>query len=247
MTKYIAEIGLNHMGSEETCMKMVRKAVSCGVDGITIQIFPKIYYNHTKPFRRSLDDNFYKNLSIFLNKRKVLFGLAVTDSEIVKKFYDLKINFWKILSFEFYNDKLINLALKTKKKVYLSTGVASMKDIIEKEKKFKKINFIHTVLHRKIKFSNIGAINLMKYNLNNNNISFTLHTNEDFVVGQAITLEADPIFFYIKNEKNLDYPDNSHAIKLSVLKKKIKIWKKFEVSMGTGIKKRIAIPKWVFV
>ena len=61
----------------------------------------------------------------------------------------------------------------------------------------------------------------------------------------AISLEADPIFFYIKNNDNKYYPDDEHAISIDKLPSKIKLWKKIKFSMGSGIKRRLKTPSWV--
>ena len=48
MSKYIAEVGLNHLGDSKLCLKMINKALSCGVDGISLQIFPRNYYDNSQ-------------------------------------------------------------------------------------------------------------------------------------------------------------------------------------------------------
>ncbi len=246
MTKYIAEVGVNHLGDPNKCFKMINKAISCGVNGITLQILSSSYYDHKKPHRRKLSENFYKKVSKHLKKKRISFGLAITDPAVVKNFSNIKIDFWKILSYEFYNKNLIESALKTKKKVYLSTGVASIKDIKKASKQYKNINFIHTTLSTEINKSNLLAIKSIKKTIKNRKVSFTLHNKEDEVIIPAILLGADPIFFYIKNNDKRYYPDNSHAIKINELKMKIKLWKKIESSMGSGVKKKLPIPKWVY-
>ena len=172
MNKYFAEIGMNHLGDQKLCLKMINQAILAGVDGITLQIFPQNYYDKSKPFRRELKKSFYEKITKYLNKKKIIFGLAVSDSDVVKKFSKLNINFWKILSFEFYNDKLIYETLKTNKKVYLSTGIASINDIKKKNKKFKKLNFMHTTLSSKVKDANILAIEKIKKSIKKKNFFY---------------------------------------------------------------------------
>jgi len=245
MSIYIAEVGHNHLGDTKLCLKMIKKALACGVDGISLQIFHQNYYDNSRPHRREINRSFYEKVAKYLKKKKILFGLGVTDSSVVNKFSNLKIDFWKILSYEFYNDNLIKEALKTKKKVYLSTGVASIKDIKKVSKKYKGINFMHTTLSADINKANIMAIDTMKNIIKNEKISFTLHSENDEVIISAIALGADPIFFYVKNDDKRFYPDDKHAIKLNELRSKIKLWKKIKYSMGDGIKRRLSVPKWV--
>ena len=52
--KFFAEIGLNHLGKDKVCEKMVKTAVISGVDGVTVQILDSKYYNYAKNFKRPL-------------------------------------------------------------------------------------------------------------------------------------------------------------------------------------------------
>lgn len=244
MTKYIAEIGLNHLGDPKLGMQLVKGAAASGVDGISMQIASSDYYDNSRPFRRKINMAFYKKVSNFLKKKKIKFGLAINDVETIKEFSNIKIDFWKILSYKFFNENLIKGVINTKKKIYVSTGIASIKDIIKYSKKYKKINFIHTTLSNNIS-ANLLAIQTMKKKVKNE-ISFGLHSKEAEIIISAISLKADPIFFYIKKNDRRYYPDNIHALNLDVLSKKIKIWKKISFSMGNGMKKKLSVPNWVF-
>jgi len=244
MTKYIAEIGVNHLGDPKLGFQLVKKAASSGVHGISMQILLQKDYDNLKPWRRKIHKKFYKKVASFLKKKKISFGFGVYDANAVQNFSDIKIDFWKIISYHFYDENLIKTALKTNKTVYLSTGIASMADIKKYSKKYKKVNFIHTTLSKNIS-PNMLAIQSIKKNVKNK-VSFGLHSAEDEMIISAISLKADPIFFYIKNNDNRYYPDNTHAIKVDELPKKIKLWKKINFSMGNGIKKRLKTPSWVY-
>ena len=65
MTKYIAEIGLNHLGDPKLGFQLVKKAVASGVDGVSIQFMPESYYDNSKPWRRKINSKFYKKISDF--------------------------------------------------------------------------------------------------------------------------------------------------------------------------------------
>jgi len=244
MTKYIAEIGLNHLGNSKLGMELVKGAVKSGVNGISMQIASPDYYDNSRPFRRKMNMIFYEKVVNFLKKKKINFGLAINDSETIKEFSSIKVDFWKILSYKFFDENLIKNLIKTKKKIYVSTGVASIKDIVKYSKKYRKINFIHTTLSNNIS-ANTLAIHTIRKNVMNE-VSFGLHSKEDEIIISAISLAADPIFFYIKKNDKRYYPDNIHALNIDELPKKIKLWKKINYSMGSGTKKKLSVPKWVF-
>ena len=72
MTRYIAEIGLNHLGDPKLGFQLVKKAVSSGVHGISMQILPTEYYDNSKPWKRKIDKAFYEKVVSFLKKKKKL-------------------------------------------------------------------------------------------------------------------------------------------------------------------------------
>jgi len=245
MTKIIAEIGLNHLGNPKKLFNMITQISKCKVDAVTIQIQADNYYDFSKTFRKKIDFKIYKKISKFLKSKKIKFGLAIVDHKTIGEFSSINVDFWKILSMQFFNHQLINKALKTKKEVFLSTGIVSMKDIKNVAKKFKSINLIHTSFSSKIKDANLLAIERMKKEINNK-VSFGLHSVSDDLIISAIALKSDSVFFYVKyNDKNI-YPDHEHAVNIDVLRAKVKNWRKMILSLGNGIKKRQSLPKWVF-
>ena len=46
--KLIAEIGLNHLGSDTKAISIVKKCLSFDLDGITLQVQPEEYYDKKK-------------------------------------------------------------------------------------------------------------------------------------------------------------------------------------------------------
>lgn len=245
MTNIIAEIGLNHLGNSKNLMRMVKKIIDSRVDALTVQIQKDEYYDLSKPFRKKIDLNTYKKIAKICKLKKIKFGIALVDKKTLKDFSSLNVDFWKILSMQFFNTELIKKTIATRKKVYLSTGIVSMKDIKAMGKRFKSLNLIHTSFSLKLKEANLLAIKNMK-NKVKNKISFGLHSTSDDLIISAIALQSESIFFYVKNNDKKQYPDNEHAINLDKLKVKVKNWRKMLVSLGNGIKKRESLPKWVF-
>ena len=180
-----------------------------------------------------------------MKKNEIRFGVATNNIKTIKKLKNIRIDFWKIISPQFFNNDLIEIALKTKKDVYLSCGIASTNDIYVKSKKYKKLKFIHTSFSEKIYDTNMLAINKIREKINKN-ISFGLHSNLHQLIISAISLQVDKAFFYVKFNDNKYYPDNQHAINLEDLKKNILNWNKISISFGDGVKKREKLPKWVF-
>ena len=240
----IAEIGLNHLGSDRLAISIVKSCVKLDIDGVTLQIQPNEYYDGKKNYKKKLKKETYIKISKILKKKKKLFGLALMHEESFREFKNIKFDFIKVLSTAFNNINLIKKIYK-KTKTIVSTGVADLNEIKKMAKKFPKVNFIHTSLNNEIKNTNLLAINMLKKNLKNQ-VSFGLHSNEKEIMLAAIPLQPHSIFFYIKPNKNCYYPDDKHAIQLKELKKIIIKVNIIKHSLGDGIKSKKKIPRWVF-
>lgn len=244
MIKFIIEIGLNHMGSEKTGLKLVKKAIRVKPWGISFQLAWEKYYDESKPWKKKLTLEFYKKIDIILKKNQIKFGLGIYDINAINFVSGINIDFWKIISTKFYNDNLIHKALKTRKPIFLSTGFASMKEIKKKSLKFKRVNFIHTALDKKIS-QNLNAIKTIKKETKKKEIAYGLHSNDHNVIPMALALDANPIFFYIRPDNKKKYPDHDHAVAINDLKKKINYWRKCKDILSDGKKNNLKIPKWV--
>jgi len=245
MTKIIAEVGLNHMGSPKKLYKIIKDLMLSKIDGVTVQILDDEYYDNSKSFRKKIDMSVYKKISNLLKQKKIKFGIAIVNPKTIQDFKSIKVDFWKILSMKFFNDNLIKKTLLTNKEVYLSTGIVSNFDIKKMSEKYNKLNFIHTSFSVDLKKTNLLAISKLKNQIKSK-VSFGLHAATDEIIISAITLRADSVFFYVKQRNKIIYPDHEHAINLDTLKYKVKTWREIILSLGNGIKKREKLPTWVF-
>ena len=175
--KIFAEIGLNHLGNPKLAINIVKECLKNKVDGITLQIQPESYYDNSKNFKRALNFKTYQKISSIIKKKKKLFGLAIMDKKTLEKSNVIKFDFLKILSLGFNDTSLIKKAINTKKKIFLSTGFADMKSIIDSSKKFANINFIHTSLDLMPKNVNLSAIRTIKKKIKNK-VSYGHHSKD---------------------------------------------------------------------
>ena len=221
MTKIICEIGHNHLGSEKFLFQYLDKLDKKKVSGVTIQLKdPKLY--------KKLYKNYYldiKTINKFLLKAKKKFkyvGISTNTSSYLN-LLDLKqINFFKILSTHIGNYKLINKIKKTKKKIFLSTGLSTInrvKKIVSKIGK-KNIELIHTSFPNSKNSLNLNKIReLKKLGLP---LSYGNHSENIKTVAFACFYDVNYIFIYIKdkfNKKKTPFRDNRHAVKIEQIKK----------------------------
>lgn len=246
--KVIAEIGLNHCGSSIIAKKIVKKLVNTDTDGITFQIKKKIFYSNLKKahflkdesffnsFRESgfykkiflrqkfkslnLSKNFYKNIINFCKKNNKQIGFAVGDITMLKFLSSCGADFFKILSEDLNNKKLIKEAIKSHAKIiFLSTGFHSVEKIenLLKGVNKNKIVLIHTKFEHSIKKNNLKKISLLKKKIGLP-VGFGNHSKNFKIFDVVKKYKPNAIFFYVKSDYFKFHPDDLHAIHLKDIK-----------------------------
>ena len=157
MTKIIAEIGWNHMGDLKLAKKMMLSAKKNGADLVKTQIFdpktlkpgPWDHDGRRKIYDKAmLDSNKYKKLIEFAKTKNQLFSsiMNISGAKMVLKYQN---NLIKIPSTENTNYALLKFCNKKFKKIIVSTGTATFREIKKIGKIInKKISYI--TLHIKL-------------------------------------------------------------------------------------------------
>ncbi len=236
----VAEIGINHMGSEEYAETYIGALLKSKVDAITFQVRESEFYKKKKWQSFYLCDDFYKKIiSQISGKKKV--GIAISDIKKIDFFESLGVDFYKILSRDLSNKKLIEKILDTSKEVYVSTGVSTITDIKKMLKRSKKrknqITLIHTQLTHKIDLVNLKMIEVMKKELDRP-VGFGNHCQNLNVLYAAVSFQPSDFFVYVKgNKRNFDkHPDEEHAISIYSIDNFIKNILELSQAVGTGVK-----------
>ena len=149
----IAEISGNHNGSLKRAIQIVRKAASCGADGIKLQTYtPDTMTLNSKKRDFFINDkkslwygkslyNLYKSAQTPWEWHKVLFKEAKKlgliyfstsfDETSLKFLKQFNLPIHKVASFENTDLRLIKLVAQTKKPMIISLGMANYKEIKE--------------------------------------------------------------------------------------------------------------------
>ena len=233
----IAEIGLNHLGSEKKLMSYLE----ClnGVDAITLQVLSEDFYTGAYS-KFALDHKTIKRFLIQARFNGFKVGLVTDDIEKITK-YKRDVNFFKILSKDLINVNLLDHIYSTEaEKIYLSTGMSDFKylDALKDVGYFNdpRIGLIHTQLSNSSNDVNLKAIATMRkrYEIP---ISYGHHCKVLETIYTSLAFEPESIFFYIKDSENCEFPDDAHAFSVDHLQKIINNFREIRYSLGDGVKK----------
>lgn len=242
----IAEIGLNHMGSEDYALHLVKSLIKIKrIDAITIQVREESFYKGSRK-KLILNDNVYKKINDLIKKKNKKFGVALCDYKKIKFYENLKIDFVKIINNDIKNQILLHKLLNSRiKKFFFSTGLSNKRDIIDLVKKIKKYNknyeIIHTSLSHDADQANLNSIKYLK-KITKFPIAFGLHSKFHEIMILSLYFNPSSLLFYIKGNRYKIHRDEKHALKIDDLNKityLIKQFPKIIGKMGKSIPKNI--------
>tara|TARA_B100000787_G_scaffold163912_2_gene146049 strand:+ start:399 stop:1397 length:999 start_codon:yes stop_codon:yes gene_type:complete len=176
----IAEIGSNHNGSMKIAKKTILKAIEAGADCVKFQsfspqsLFTKDMLNKNlqlkkEVFKYSLSPKKLEILAGFCKKKSIDFASTpFSDEELNFLTKKIKVKFIKIASMDLNNYQFLEKVAKTKKTVFISTGMAKYDEIVRAIKIFRKHGSKIVLLHcvamypADKKFLNLKKILLLK-------------------------------------------------------------------------------------
>lgn len=153
----IAEIGSTHDGSISLAKESIKKAAKSGADFVKFQMHiaeeetlenaPSPYYFQNESrfeyFKRtSFNFRQWKEIVNQCKRYKVEFLCSPFSLKAVEVLEKLKVKYYKLPSGELTNLPLISKLAKTKKKIFLSTGMSSWKEIEQATKLISRKNFL---------------------------------------------------------------------------------------------------------
>lgn len=166
MPYVIAEIGSNHDGDIEKCKKLIREIKFCGCDAVKLQkknvetLYTKSFANelymgfgdtygeHKKALEFSEAD--FVELSAFADEIGITFFATPFDETSAEFLNSINVPAFKIASAYLRDLPLLERVISFKKPMIISTGGATIKNIIEtyrwlKDRDFNDFAFLHCV------------------------------------------------------------------------------------------------------
>ena len=263
MNSYIiAEAGVNHNGSLELAKKLVDKAKEAGADCVKYQTFkankivsknaakadyqkkqtesPESQHEMLKKLELSFDD--FIELNNYCKEIGIEFLSTAFDFESIDFLNQLGMQVWKIPSGEITNLPYLIKIAKLNKKVILSTGMSTMREIedavnILKDHGASELIILHCTTEYPTPYEdvNLNAMLAIKERFGYE-VGYSDHTMGIEVPIAAVALGAKVIEKHFTLDRTMDGPDHKASLEPSELKTMVDAIRNIELSMGTGIK-----------
>lgn len=260
--KIIAEIGVNHNGSRDMAVQLIKSAKQCGADAVKIQIFNteemvtrsadkaayqkqsvpdcKTQFDMLKQYELELEEIAYvKNFCDEKNIELIATPFDFTSLEIMKK---LSFDTVKISSGDITNIPLLKKVNETGKNVIISAGMANLAEIEEALAVFDKnkanLALLHCTSNYPVKMENVNlkAIETLKCAFKKP-VGYSDHTAGMEIPIAAAALGAEIIEKHFTLDRQQSGPDHRASLEPQMFAEMVKSIRHLEVALGDGIKK----------
>ena len=260
-TYIIAELGVNHNGSLSLAKKMIYNAKTCGADAIKLQSYISSEITSFKAL--TADYQSKKKLSQiemlskyelstkqqvllhrYCKKISIDFLSSAFDLKSLKFLKNLKLKYYKIPSGEITNVPLLEEYGKLKKKILLSTGMSTIKEISEaisimKKNGLNKKNLIifHCTSSYPTKIEDANLNTLTQYRSKFKTlVGYSDHTACVETASVAVALGARFIEKHVTLDKKMHGPDHKASLNFREFKKMVSLVRITEKLQGSAIK-----------
>lgn len=259
-TYVIAEIGINHLGNKDLCIKLIDSAINCGANAVKLQIadYEESYSKDTpsykifKKYFLSLDE--LKKINNYCKKKKITIFATPSGKSVIQIVKKLKFPAIKISSSLLNNVYFMEqISSKIKKPFILSCGMAFENEIKETIKilRIKKIPFIllkcTSVYPAKDKSLNLNSIKTLEKKFNCL-VGYSDHTKDNLACLSAVSMGAKVIEKHFNLENNTKAPDDKISAKPKQFSNLISDIRRIELMLGSSIihpdKTEIALRKF---
>ena len=255
-TIIIAEAGVNHNGNIKLAKKLIDVASKAGADYVKFQTFDVDHLilkntrtakyqqrnlnNNISQYdmlkRYQLSENIYSELIKYSKKKKIKFLSTAFEEKSLSLLNKYKLDYIKIPSGEITNYPFLEKISKLKKKILLSTGMATLKEIKQALKVFKKKSDI-TILHCTSDYpANLKDLNLnfiKKLKKLGYKVGYSDHSPSIITPSLAVALGCNVVEKHFTLSKNLKGPDHKASLEPEELIKMVNFIKETEAILGS--------------
>ena len=223
-TLIIAEIGINHMGDEDLCKKMIFSALDSGADCVKLQTVneKESYLPQTESYKifkgTNLSKSSLKRLSNFARDNNGFLFSTPADFSSLGLLNSIDISAYKVSSGLLTNLPLLDKMSKYNKPIILSTGMANEEEIsnalnILKKNNLSNIALLHCISLYPAPFDtlNLNFINKLskKYHLIS---GYSDHSEGNLACLTAVSLGAKIIEKHFTVDRSIIGADNKSSM-----------------------------------
>ncbi len=256
-TIIIAEAGVNHNGNINLAKKLIDVASKAGADYVKFQTFDvdKLILKNTKTAvyqkknlktdisqysmlkKYQLTESNHKQLINYSKKKKIKFLSTAFEEKSLSLLKKYKLDYIKIPSGEITNYPFLKKISKLKKKILLSTGMASLEEIKQALKALKKRKKDITILHCTSDYpANLKDLNLnfiTKLKKLGYEVGYSDHSHSIITPSIAVALGCKVVEKHFTLSKNLKGPDHKASLEPNELIKMINFIRDTENILGS--------------
>jgi len=217
----VAEIGLNHFGSEKIANQFIDRLLKTDIDAITFQVASNEFYKKNRKLK--LPNSFYLSAIKKVHSGNKKIGLAFGDCCDYEKYNKYNYDFFKFLS-KATKKMVIDYKLKNiDRSIFLSIGMVDEVEITKILKKIPNnyITLLYTSFSQKTGKLDLRIIKKIKKKFQLP-VAYGQHAYSTKILNEAKSMGSDDIFFYVKRDIKRIHPDEKHAINISQIDKVIK-------------------------
>ena len=257
-TKLIAEVGSNYNGSLDKALEYIKAAKTCGADIVKFQtlskeklVAPKIWSSeggssdnpvYQQFSNLTLPEEWHFILKQAADENGIEFMSTPFYLEAVDLLERVGVETYKIASGDITFKPLLEAVGRTGKKVILSTGGSSLKDVekaisILKQTGAGDITLLHCVSNYPPQWSemNLRAIVTLR-NAFDLPVGISDHTPGTIVPIAAVTLGSAVIEKHVTFDRSLPGPDHPFAMTMEEFAEMVRQVRQIEEALGTGEK-----------
>lgn len=259
-TIIIAEVGINHNGKLHLAKKLIDVASKAGADYVKFQTYDvdhlilkntktAVYqktnlnnnlsqYSMLKKYQLSSND--HEVLINYSSKKKIKFLSTAFDEKSFELLRKYKLDYIKIPSGEITNYPLLKKISKSKQKILLSTGMASVEEIKQALKVLKRKKSDITIMHCTSDYpANLKDLNLKfikKLKKFGFQVGYSDHSTSVITPSVAVGLGCKVIEKHFTLSKKLSGPDHKASLEPDDLFKMIGYVRDTEKMLGSSKK-----------
>jgi N-acetylneuraminate synthase len=256
----IAEIGINHNGSVALAKKLIKKSKDAGFDAVKFQKrTPEICVPNNKKnlmretpwgtmtyldYKKKIEfgEKEYNEINKFCKKVKIEWFASAWDLESQSFLNKYKLKYNKISSAMLTNLKLLEFISIQKKMTFISTGMASYKEIGNAINIFKKNKCDFMLMHCVSSYPcpdeelNLSMINKLKKRYKCK-IGYSGHEVSVSPSLMAAVMGAIAIERHVTLDRTMWGTDHAASLEFNGMKQLVELVRKFENVYGDGLKK----------